>query len=123
MTQSKITKIEFLNRDDFKKRQVRVTLSAGETYIIDPLWGGFIQRTTQENACRTVDLAMACSGYLNGDRPESISYNEIHHADLAFDNDCVHETFVEEDNDETYTQALHDFIDHIAHFEDWEARV
>lgn len=119
-TPSRITRIEFLNKEERRNRQVRVTLSAGECYTIDPLWGGYIQRTTPENAQRTLDLAFACIGYLNGDFPESISYMEIAHAADAFREDCM----MPEDMDwELYEDARMDFISRLSKFEDWEARV
>ena len=119
MTKEKIKRIQFIEAKGKVPRAVRVTLTKGTVITIEAYSNGFRQfGGTTDEILRTALLAQACIGFLQGDQDESLNYSEIAFADETFNQDLELPEFEDE---EIREQAHYDFIDRLAHFEEWTA--
>lgn len=115
MTDAKISSVRFIDGAD---RKVIATLTNGAQITIVPCVESFEQfGALKDELYRTVELADGITGFLHGDEPESMSWQEYATLCQCFEEDCE----CSEKEDEMIEQARFDFIDHMAHFTDWHA--
>lgn len=119
MTEEKIKKVEFLNVEDKENRKVVVTLTDDVKVTVWAKNGKYMTRGGSINVDERVHYIIgAVVGFLLGDEPESMSFDECFYAYYAFQFDFA--ITIPED-EALASEMVLDFYDHIAHFEDWEA--
>lgn len=116
MTTAKIKSVSFINVEDIPNREVHATLTDGTIVKITACCESYEQYgATVEDYARTVALAQACIGYLQGAEPNTLSYAELANAEECFEQDL---DFHSED-EETTENARIEFTSRIGAFEDW----
>lgn len=117
----KIKSIHF--REDFKgTRYIEVTFTDEECICITAIGTERILATLNcldKYKKMIYSVSNACDSYLMGDDEETMSYAELAEAAICFRDYCYRPRIILDT--ELYKQAEHDFIDHISHFDDWDA--